>query len=259
MGHIPAFSKVDEMIAAGYDEVTHINQVMLSWVLEREEDTRTLFRITGMKRFDDLDLNAEHVQKTLDIITDGNIAVDPTMVIDEFGLMSRNGETRVGTLDYNDNMPISVQRQAKVALLNVADEAEDIAYRKAFDKLFETLSIMHKRGIMIVPGTDLGGAFALHRELGLFTKIAFSPAEAVKRGSYDMALYLGYGEDLGSIEVGKLADFFLIEGDPIQDIKAIKTPSMVSFGGRILFPSKVYPEYGITPFTQKLDVTMPTL
>ncbi len=257
MGHVPAFSTVNEMIEAGYDEITHINQVMLSWVLDRSEDTRTLFRITGMKRFADLDLSSEKVQYTLDLMSERNIALDPTIVIHEFGLTARNGETRAGMVDYIDNMPISVQRNAKVALLNVADEAEDQAYRAAFEKVLETLSMMHERGIMIVPGTDLGGAFELHREIELFTKIGMTPAEAVRRGSYDMANYLGYGDDLGSIKVGKLADFFLVTGDPTKDVKAIKTPSMVSFGGRVFFPSEVYPEFGIKPFTEKPEVTKP--
>ena len=254
-GHIPAFSTVDEMVAAGYDEVTHINQAMLSWVLDRDEDTRTLYRITGMKRFVDLDLSSEKVQNTLNTMAEKNIAVDPTMVIHEFGLLARNGTTRVGTIDYIDNMPVGVQRQAKVALLNVADEAEDKAYQQAFNKIIETLSLMHKKGIFIVPGTDLGGAFALHRELELFNKIGMSNAEALRRGSYDMANYLGYGDELGSIEVGKLADFFLVPGDPIEDIRAIKTISLVSKGGMFYYPSEVYPEFGIKPFTEIPKVT----
>ncbi len=253
-GHIPAFSTVDEMIAAGYDEITHINQAMLSWVLDRDEDTRTLYRITGMKRFIDLDLNSEKVQKTLNTMVEKNIAVDPTMVIHEFGLIARNGETRIGVKDYIANMPVGVQRNAKVALLNVADQAEDDAYRLAFDKIIETLALMHKKGIFLVPGTDLGGAFAQHRELELFKKIGMSNAEVLRRGSYDMANYLGYGEQLGSIEVGKLADFFLVPGDPTSDLRAIKTVSMVAKGGAIYFPSEVYPEFGIKPFT-----TIPTI
>jgi imidazolonepropionase-like amidohydrolase len=248
-GHIPAFSNVDEMIAAGYDEITHINQGMLSWVLDKDEDTRTLYRITGMKRFVDLDLNSEKVQSTLNTMVEKNIAVDPTIVIHEFGLTARNGETRVGTRDYIANMPVGVQRSAKVALLNVADEAEDDAYRLAFDKIIETLSLMHKKGIFLVPGTDLGGGFALHRELELFKQVGMSNAEVLRRGSYDMANYLGYGKELGSIEVGKLADFFLVPGDPIADLRAIKTVSMVSKGGSIYFPNEVYPEFGIKPFT----------
>lgn len=248
-GHIPAFSTVDEMIAAGYDEITHINQAMLSWVLDRQEDTRTLYRITGMKRFKDLDLNSEKVQNTLNTMAEKNIAVDPTMVIHEFGLTARNGKTRIGTKDYIDNMPVGSQRSAKVALLNVADQQEDAAYLLAFDKIIETLTLMHKKGIFLVPGTDLGGAFELHRELELFKKIGMTNAEVLRRGSYDMANYLGYGDQLGSIEVGKLADFFLVPGDPIVNLRAIKTISMVSKGGVIYFPSEVYPEFGIKPFT----------
>jgi hypothetical protein len=248
-GHIPAFSNADEMIAAGYDEITHINQAMLSWVLDKDEDTRTLYRITGMKRFVDLDLNSDKVQHTLNTMVAKNIAVDPTIVIHELGLTARNGETRIGVKDYIDHMPIGEQRSAKVALLNVADEQEDKDYRLAFDKVIETLALMHKKGILLVPGTDLGGAFELHRELELFKKIGMTNAEVLRRASYDMANYLGYGEQLGSIEVGKYADFFLVPGDPIADLRAIKTVAMVSKGGVIYFPSEVYPEFGIKPFT----------
>ena len=52
-GHVPAFSTADAMIDAGFDEITHANQLMLGWVLEPTEDTRTLFRFTAMKRFPD--------------------------------------------------------------------------------------------------------------------------------------------------------------------------------------------------------------
>ena len=113
---------------------------------------------------------------------------------------------------------------------------------------------MHERGIFIVPGTDLGGAFELHRELELFSKIGMSNAEVLRRASYDTAEYLGYGAELGSIEVGKLADFFLVPGNPLEDLRAIKTISMVSKDGNIYFPSQVYPEFGIKPFTEIPEV-----
>ncbi len=253
-GHIPAFSTPDEMIEAGYDEITHINQVMLSWVLGPEDDTRTLARITGMAKFADLDLNSEKVQKTINLMAERGIAADPTTVIHEFGLTGRNGETRAGMRDYIDHMPVAVQRGSKVALLNVADEAEDAAYRAAYEKVIDTLTMMHERGIFLVPGTDMGGAFELHREVELFQRFGFSPAEALRRATYDMAHYLGF-DDRGAIEPGKLADFFLVPGDPTADLKAIKTISLVSRGGTVYFPSEIYPEFGITPFTDVPAVT----
>lgn len=254
-GHIPAFSTPDEMIEAGYDEITHINQVMLSWVLGPEDDTRTLKRITGMAKFAYLELDDEAVQKTIDLMVENNIAADPTTVIHEFGLLGRNGETRVGTLDYIENMPVAVQRSSKVALLNVADETEDADYRAAFEVIKETLTMMHERGIFLVPGTDLGGAFNLHREVELFQEFGFTAAEALRRASYDMADYMGFADDLGSIEPGKYADFFLVPGDPTEDIKAIKSIAMVSRGGTVYFPSEIYPEFGVTPFTDVPEVS----
>src|SRR3546814_9962317 len=63
-GHVPAFSDADAMIEAGFDELTHINQVMLGWVLEEGEDTRTLLRLTALDRLPDLDLSSAPVQRS---------------------------------------------------------------------------------------------------------------------------------------------------------------------------------------------------
>ncbi len=253
MGHVPAFSTANDMINAGFDELTHINQTMLGWVLEPDEDTRTLLRLTALQRLPELDLNSAPVQKTLDLMVQHKVAMDPTLAIHELLLLSRNGETQARTLDYIDHMPASVQRDAKMAMASIADEKEDKAYRGAYDKIIEILKMMKARGILLVPGTDLGGAFNLHRELELYQQIGYTPAELLKLGSYDMAQYLGQ-KDRGIIEPGMLADFFLVPNDPTKDIKAIKTISMVSRGGVIYFPSEVYPEFGITPFVDKPKV-----
>ncbi len=252
-GHVPAFSNANAMLRAGFDEMTHINQVMLGWVLSPEEDTRTLLRLTALQRLPQVDLNSEAVKETLDLMVKNKVAIDPTLAIHEVLLLARNGETRIGTKDYIDHMPPNVQRSLKVAMANIANEEEDKAYRLAYDKIVETLKLMKKRGIFIIPGTDLGGEFKLHRELELYQQLGYSPAELLKLSTYDMAQYLGH-KDRGAIEPGMLADFFLIPNDPTRDLKAIKTISMVSRGGVFYFPTEVYPAFGIAPFTKKPEV-----
>jgi hypothetical protein len=246
-GHVPAFSNANDMLKAGFDEMTHINQLMFAWVLEQNEDTRTLLRLTAMKRFPEINVNSLEVNETLDLMTNSNVAIDPTLAIHESLMLSRNGETQPSMLDYIENMPANTQRSAKVARANIADEEEDRAYRLAFDKIVETLKTIKSRGILIVPGTDMGGGFHLHRELELYLQLGYTPAELLKLASYDMAQYLGHA-DRGILEPGMLADFFLVPDDPTQDIKAIKTISMVSRGGVIYFPSEIYPSFGIKPF-----------
>jgi hypothetical protein len=247
-GHVPAFSNANAMLRAGFDEMTHINQTMLGWVLEPEEDTRTLLRLTALKRFPGLDLNSPKVQETINLFLKNKTAIDPTLAIHEVLMKARNGEVWEGTKDIIDHMPPNSQRGFKVALADIASPEDDKAYREGYEKIVETLKMMKEKGIFIVPGTDLGGAFFFHRELELYQQLGYTPAELVKLATYDMAHYLGDG-DLGNIAPGKLADFFLIPGNPVEDIKAIKTISMVSRGGTFYYPSEVYPAFGIKPFT----------
>lgn len=256
-GHVPAFANADAMIDAGFDELTHINQIMLGWVLMRDEDTRTLLRLTALRRLPSLDLDSVRVQRTIDRIVERGIAVEPTIAIHERLLLSRNGEVPIGAFDYLDHLPVGVQRNSMQALSDLSDPADAKAYAAAFEQILATLRILRERGVQLIPGTDLGGSFAYHRELELFSQIGYSPAEVLKLATLDMAVYLGQDQHLGSIEKDKLADFFLIQGDPTVDLKAIKAIRMVVKDGTLHFPAEIYPHFGIKPFAEAPTVQMP--
>jgi imidazolonepropionase-like amidohydrolase len=247
-GHIPAFSNADAMIEAGYDEITHINQFSLGWVIQPTEDTRTLFRLTALKRLPGLDLQSAKVQHTINLMAERKIAIDPTLGIHEKLTQNRDGKIPPGAVDYFDHMPIGWRRDEMKALADTSAPGDDLAYRQAFDKLVAVVRMLHDRGVFIVFGTDTGGSFTYHRELELYQLAGMTPAEILKRATFDSARYVGQDQRLGSIEKGKLADFFLIPGDPIKNLKAIKTISMVVKDGTVYYPSEVYLKFGIQPF-----------
>jgi len=254
-GHIPAFSNADAMILAGYDEITHINQFSLGWVIQPGEDTRTLFRLTALKRLPSLDLQSPKVQHTIDLMVDRKIAIDPTLGIHEQLTQRRDGHVPPGAVDYFDHMPIAWRRDSMKALADTSAPGDDQAYRQAFDKLVAVVRMLHDRGVFIVFGTDTGGSFTYHRELELYQLAGMTPAEILKRATYDSAHYVSQDQRMGSIEKGKLADFFLIPGDPIKNLKAIKTISMVVKDGTFYYPSEVYPKFGIQPFAPPPKIT----
>jgi hypothetical protein len=256
-GHIPAFSTTDKMIDAGYDEITHINQFMLGWVIGPTEDTRTLFRLTALKRLGNLDLQSAKVQHTIKLMVERHIAIDPTLGIHEMLTQNRDGQVPPGDVDYYEHMPIGWRRDAMKALIDTSAPGDDHAYRAAFDKIIATVRLLHDRGVFIVFGTDTGGSFTFHRELELYERAGMTPAEILKRASYDSARYVGQDQRLGSIEKGKLADFFLVPGDPTKDLKAVKTISLVVKDGAFYYPAEVYPKFGIKPFAAAPVVTLP--
>lgn len=251
-GHVPAFGTADGMLDAGYDELTHINQIMLGWVLKPDEDTRSLLRFTAMKRFVQLDLDSEAVQATLKRITSRGVAVEPTIAIHEAGMLGRDGQIPVGQASYLAHMPIGYQRDAKQAWFAVDGAQDDSDYRAAFVKLMDTLRLMHQRGVLLIPGTDLGGSFPYHRELELFQQLGLSPAQVLKRATWDMAKHLGTDQSLGSIEARKLADFFIVAGDPTQDLGALKQVRLVVKDGVAYAPSEIHARYGIRAFAEPL-------
>jgi hypothetical protein len=256
-GHVPAFSTADAMIEAGYDELTHINQIMLGWVLGPEEDTRTLLRLTALRRLATLDLGAPQVRKTLDRIVDRGIAVEPTIAIHENLLLNQPGEIPRGVADIFPNMPPEWQRGVRQAWTDMSAPGDREAYAGAWDKLLATVREMRERGVFLIPGTDLGGGLAYHRELMLFEQVGFTPAQVLRRATLDMARYLGQDQDLGTIARGKLADFFLVPGDPTRDLGELRRIRMVVKDGTVYFPAEVYPQFGIQPFASAPAVTTP--
>src|SRR3546814_2622111 len=92
--------------------MTHINQFVLGWVIQKDEDTRTLFRLTALKRLPKLDLHSPKVQHTIDLMVKHKTAIDPTLGIHEALTQNRDGQLPPGAADYIEHMPIGYRRDA---------------------------------------------------------------------------------------------------------------------------------------------------
>jgi imidazolonepropionase-like amidohydrolase/Tol biopolymer transport system component len=75
-----------------------------------------------------------------------------------------------------------------------------------------------------------------HWELWSFVKGGWSPIEALRAGTIMPATSLGYQKDVGSLEVGKLADLVVLDADPTVDIRNSDKIHRVMLGGRLYDP-----------------------
>ncbi|MGA1195772.1 MAG: amidohydrolase family protein [Candidatus Latescibacterota bacterium] len=87
----------------------------------------------------------------------------------------------------------------------------------------------------IVPGTDSGVqnfAFGhLDYDLQILTQIGFTPAEALISATKTSAEAIGLADQMGTLEVGKVADIVALDGDPTKDIGACSRVKAVFLEG----------------------------
>ncbi|HET6582787.1 MAG TPA: amidohydrolase family protein [Nannocystaceae bacterium] len=74
---------------------------------------------------------------------------------------------------------------------------------------------------------------AAHWELWMFVQGGMTPHEALRAGTSAGAHYLGLDRDLGSLEVGKLADLAVIDGDVLADIRKSENVRYTMVNGRL--------------------------
>ena len=72
-----------------------------------------------------------------------------------------------------------------------------------------------------------------HWEMWSFVRGGWSPIEALRAGTIMPATSLGYAKDVGSLEVGKLADLVVLDADPTTDIRNTEKVNQVMLGGRL--------------------------
>lgn len=258
-GHVPAFVSPDQAILAGYDDIAHVNQLMLGWLLQPGEDSRTPLRLTAMPRAAGLDLDSEPVRRTIDLMKARGTALDVTAVTLEVLMMSRAGEVPPSAAAYVDHMPIGYQRYRRRSFVDIDTPEKDAGYRAGFRKLLDTVKRLHDEGIVLLPGTDADEGFTLHRELELYVEAGLTPAQALTLGTLTPERYLGRDQSLGTIERGKLADFFLIPGDPTADISAIRQIRLVMKDGVAYLPSEIHEALGVRPFVAPAVIQPPAV
>jgi len=101
-----------------------------------------------------------------------------------------------------------------------------------------------QRGVKVSIGAHGQQAgIGAHWELWSFARGGMGPVEALKAGTIASAQSLGMAKEIGSIEVGKLADLVILSDDPSVDIANSDNIEQVMLGGR-LYDAKTLNEVG---------------
>jgi imidazolonepropionase-like amidohydrolase len=254
-GHVPAFLRAEQAVRAGYDELSHINQVMLNFIVKPEDDTRTLLRFTLVgDKAGDVALDGPQVKAFIRLLRERGTVVDATAGTFEAMYLQRNGEPNPSLASVAEHLPVTFRRGLLAAAMDITD-ANAQRYRRSYATMLAMIARMHRAGVPLLAGTDDFAGFALHRELELYVKAGIPAGEVLRIATLNGARWTGTLGDRGTIERGKLADLVLVEGDPTQRIEDIRRTSLVFKGGVAYAPAEIHEALGIRPFVQTPAIT----
>jgi imidazolonepropionase-like amidohydrolase len=247
----------EQAIRDGYDEINHINQLALDFLIDRsKDDTRTTFRFTAVgERMHAVDLRSEPVQRMIALMKSRKTALDPTLATFSPTLLARPATPAPTDVAWLDHMPVAVQRVRTSAVLDVKPELFP-TYDASWKKLEELLRLLYENDIQLVPGTDDIAGMVLHSELEAWVKAGIPAPAVLSMATLGGARFLGMDGQLGTIAPGKLADLYLVDGDPSQDIRAIRKGKLVVKGGNVYSPDEIHESLGIKPFQAHAAVRM---
>ena len=237
LGHVPAKMRPLDAVKAGYDELTHINFVMMQFMPQDVVDrANTSQRLEGPAKFGkDVDLNGAEARAFIAELAKRKTVVDPTLVVWEGQMESDGGVPAEAYAPYMGIMSPSYDRFFKSGGYPLVEGYTRDDYRKSFAKLVELVGALHKAGVTIVAGTD-GQGIELVRELELYNESGMTNAEALQTATIVPARRVGgdAATRTGSIAVGKEADMVLVDGDVSTDLGALRRVDVVVSDGYVM-------------------------
>jgi imidazolonepropionase-like amidohydrolase len=133
--------------------------------------------------------------------------------------------------------------------------------RAGYANVAAFLSQYSKAGGKVLAATDTGcctqivPGLSLHYEMQMLTDMGITPMKAIQGATLWAAEVIGQQRDLGSIEPGKIADFTIIEGNPLADISATKNVRMVIKGGEVM--DTTYDPRWVNPIPRRVGSAPP--
>lgn len=175
-GHVPAFMTAEQAIDAGFDELTHLNMLLLNFMGAETLDTRGpgRFLVPG-ERSAALDLDAPEFRAFVALMRERGIAQDTTLAVLLELFRNEPGAISPIFAEVADRLPSYARREVMMA--TGYNQGREEAFARSSQTLLDVTLRLHEAGVRLLPGTDnLLPGFTLLRELVEYTEAGIPAA-----------------------------------------------------------------------------------
>ena len=222
-GHVPSDVGVPNALDAGMATIDHLDGYMQTLISPHEAPAGGFGGFFGL-------LLAKHADESrIRAIAEATAAagvwVVPTESLFEHTANDIDAEeiSNWSEMKYVSNATVRQWVASKRELFGDKDFDIDLGARAIALRRMLILEL-HRAGAGLLLGSDSPQrfnvpGFALHRELEYLVAAGLTPYEALRTGTANPAIFLGTDDDLGTIEISKIADLVLLDQNPLSDIR----------------------------------------
>ena len=203
-GHVPNGMTIEQAVAAGLDHVAHL-------------------AIRG-------EAGSDEVEQTIAFLREHRTVIDPTQSWNE--LLGHAAGSPIAAFQPGVlKIPAPLNRVFSNAGAAGIDAA---TARTRLERGLRIVKALHDAGVPVVVGTDEGiPGHSVHREIELYVEAGLTPMEALQAATIVPARAMKMDAELGTIERGKRADLVVLNANPLDSIRNIRSVRWTVSDGRV--------------------------
>ena len=233
-GHVPGGMNALQAVEAGMDQLAHINYVLTGFYPNRDRSNPPV----------SINFDEPNVKHALKFFKEHGTVIDPTLAVLELLLRPIKkpiASFEPGMAKVPPELLVQLNKKGQ-------SEAPAEALAMVTDVLVKIVGGLHRSGVPVVAGTDVGvPGHTLHRELELYVKAGLTPLEAIQAATLTPARVMKLENEVGTIDAGKRADLIILDADPLDNIRNIRKVSFVMAQGRLFDCAKLWQIAGFKP------------
>jgi imidazolonepropionase-like amidohydrolase len=233
-GHVPADVGLDRALEARQASVDHLDQYTEAIVAEGTDVTTSFFFGVNLAGY----VEDSRIEEVARRTAEAGVWNVPTQSLIENVLLPDDPAEMVARpeMRYMSQETVARWAEQKTGFLENELYSAELA-RRFVEVRRQMIKALSDAGAPLLLGSDAPQifqvpGFSILHELRLMVASGLTPYEALRAGTYNVALYFDALDEFGTVEEGKAADLVLIEGNPLDDVANVSRAAGVMVRGR---------------------------
>jgi imidazolonepropionase-like amidohydrolase len=219
-------------------------------VRERYQVTSRPGAFSHFEWYENVDLDSKPMRELYQALRENKVHVDPTLIVFKNSFYGNNNSV-IAHPSLEDVHPELLNNWKTFFTFNMGWQEDDfIRAQKVWPKVLRFVNRLHKEGISLTIGSDLGNPWVIpglsvHQEMQIFADAGIPNAEILRMATINAAQELGISDEQGSIERGKIANMVFLKSNPLESIANTQTISQVFLAGKVIKRKPINPEISL--------------